>query len=376
MITVKPKVSIVMASYNHELYVKEAILSVLNQTLQDFEIIITDDGSSDDTVKMIKEINDKKIILTIFLENQGACSALNNSIKQARGKYIAVMNSDDVWVHNKLEKQVNFLENNNEIDAVFSFAKFFNENLNEFVDNEKPYFSDIFKQHNRTSEKWLENFFFAGNCLCHPSILIKAECYDITGLYDNRFRQLPDFDMWVKFIKKFNLHIIEEELVKFRIIGGYRNASSPSLPNQIRGRNELHIIYKNFFNNISINLFKKIFKKHLINLNFKDEEFAIEQAFLYLKIEIHSIIGIEMLYELLGNIVTKNILKEKYNFDEKDFMELLAKRSSFTTQSSLISGQAIMDLLINKISSTGKLDLIKILIKKLVNYITKKIYKS
>ena len=107
-----PKVSVVMASYNHEAFVREAIGSVLNQSYQDFELVITDDGSADGTVKAIQSVSDPRIRLNVFKENQGACAAVNDALARARGDYIAVLNSDDYFLPGKLEKQVAFVDAN------------------------------------------------------------------------------------------------------------------------------------------------------------------------------------------------------------------------------------------------------------------------
>ena len=115
-----PRVSIVLPSYNHEKYVRECIQSALDQTYQDFEIIITDDGSTDGTVNVIKEFDDSRIQLYTHTENEGACNAINNCIKKAAGEYIAVLNSDDAWEPTKLEKQVKYLDSHPEIGAVFT----------------------------------------------------------------------------------------------------------------------------------------------------------------------------------------------------------------------------------------------------------------
>ena len=139
-----PTVSVVIASYNHEKYVAETIESVLNQTFQDFEIIITDDGSSDKTVEMIKQFSDPRINLFVFEKNKGACSALNNSIINSKGKYIACLNSDDSWELNKLEKQVKFLDENPDIGAVFTNAKIIDENGKDF-ENKNHFYYSIFR---------------------------------------------------------------------------------------------------------------------------------------------------------------------------------------------------------------------------------------
>lgn len=365
-------VSVVIASYNHALYISEALQSVLNQSYQRFEVIITDDGSTDNSVEIIQKFTDPRITLFAFSENRGACEATNNSINHANGEYIAIMNSDDVWVYNKLEKQVSFLQQNKYADAVFSYAEFLDENLKEFALKEKLYLYEIFKQSNRTSAEWLEKFFFHGNCLCHPSILIKKDCYKKLGLYDNRFRQLPDFDMWIKFCKHFTLHILPENLVKFRILKNNMNASSPTIQNQIRGRNEHYLIMKSFFTDITLEKFKEAFSNHLKNKNCSSQiEFEIEQAFLYIKVNHTIMIGIEMLYEFLSKDSYKKVLKESYKFGDKEFQNLLGSSNVFGIQD--IS--AMLSLIYAKCYHYPKIKLFKILIIRTYSFIKYKLKK-
>ena len=101
-----PTVSVIIPSYNHERFVGACIQSALNQTFQDFEIIITDDGSTDRTVKVIENFKDPRITLFKHIRNQGVCVAANNCINHARGKYIAWLSSDDEWYPEKLGVQV------------------------------------------------------------------------------------------------------------------------------------------------------------------------------------------------------------------------------------------------------------------------------
>ena len=123
-----PLVSVIIPSYNHAPYIKECIQSVLDQTFTDFECLIEDDGSKDNTVEVIKTFKDSRINFVANPKNSGACAVANNLIKKARGKYIASINSDDIWVKDKLEKQVKFMEENPNYGAVLA----------------KPYFIDKF----------------------------------------------------------------------------------------------------------------------------------------------------------------------------------------------------------------------------------------
>ena len=112
-----PEISIIMPVYNGGKYLNEAIDSILQQTFTDFEFIIINDGSTDNSLKIIKSYNDERILL-IIQKNQGVAKSLNNGIKIAKGKYIARMDADDISYKNRLEIQYNFLENNQNVVAV------------------------------------------------------------------------------------------------------------------------------------------------------------------------------------------------------------------------------------------------------------------
>ena len=115
------KVSVILTSYNHAEYLREAIDSVLNQTFQDFELIIWDDASNDDSWQIIRSYNDSRIKAFQNPRNQGPVFGVNKAILEiATGEYIAIHHSDDVWDLSKLEKQLDFLEVNQNIGAVFS----------------------------------------------------------------------------------------------------------------------------------------------------------------------------------------------------------------------------------------------------------------
>ena len=181
-----PKVSVLIASYNHEKYIGYAIQSVLGQTYQDFEIVIVDDGSKDNSVEVIRSFTDPRIRLICFEQNQGACTAAKRLLQEAKGEYIAILNSDDAFLPEKLAKQVDFLDKNDKYGAVFSYAQIIDE-AGEIFTDENHFYSKIFVQENKSRHEWLRYFFYNGNCLCHPSIMIRSECYESVGFYDERY---------------------------------------------------------------------------------------------------------------------------------------------------------------------------------------------
>lgn len=165
----KNKVSIIMQSYNHAKYIRQSIESVLGQTFTDFEFIIIDDASTDESWSIINDYSDPRIRayrneMSKRVENtRWAISEL------AVGEYIAIQHSDDVWEMNKLEKQVTFLDSQPNIGAVFTWAHIIDDDGHPFQ-NEDHFYSHIFEQSNRTRHEWLNHFFYHGNALCHPSV--------------------------------------------------------------------------------------------------------------------------------------------------------------------------------------------------------------
>lgn len=320
-----PRITVAIPSYNHEKYVAEAIQSVLDQTYQDFEIVITNDGSTDRTGEIIRQFTDPRIRLFTFEKNQGASAAMNNCIQQARGEYIAVLNSDDIFLPDKLEKQVNFLEKNPSVGAVFGYAAIVDEDGNDFTDAKHFYYS-VFKQKNRTRFEWLNYFFWHGNALCHPSVLIRNECYKKVGLYDERLAQLPDFDFWIQLCMVYEIYVIPENLIKFRIRQHELNATGNRSEPRMRSTTELFCIQKNYLNIGSKLVFFKIFPEARRYENTFEMEllpFYLVMLSLERHHTTHSILfWLDRLFQLLANSERRQNLYEKYAFSMLDFVRL------------------------------------------------------
>ena len=152
-----PKVSVIIPSYNHADFVESAINSVLNQSLQDFEIIVTDDGSTDGTADLVSGINDPRIDLVRFEDNRGACVAANECIKRSAGEFIAMLSSDDEFLPNKLDQQVKFLNAHHKFAAVFSSVAFIDKKGNSACG--LYMYDQTFSMENRSRFQWLNHFF-------------------------------------------------------------------------------------------------------------------------------------------------------------------------------------------------------------------------
>lgn len=327
-----PKVSVIIPSYNHEKYIAGAIHSVLAQSYQDFEIVITDDGSSDNSIAEIRKFEDSRISLFVFKENKGACVAMNNCIRNATGEYIAVLNSDDAFLPTKLEKQVKFLDEHPQIKAVFGYAHIIDENGDDFTDDRHFYYN-IFKQPNRTRFEWLNHFFYKGNCLCHPSALIRRKCYEDIGYYDPRLSQLPDFDFWIRICMKYEIHVMPEELINFRIRKNNANISAQGTNTLARYNFEHLQVLKNFLKIKTHEEFLKTFPDALVSVGDRDYAIPYNLALIALKIgafgTVHQFFAINVLFEILGNGDSAARLEGEFGFKYMDLIKLAAESDIF-----------------------------------------------
>lgn len=228
-----PKVSIVLTSFNHDLYIREAIDSALQQDYQDFELIIWDDGSTDSSWKIISSYQDSRI-RAIRSQSNTCLKELNSVIFSAQGQYIAIHHSDDYWEPSKLSSQVKILDENVKIGACFTHVQAINQHGKPI--SEKPdHYTAVFNQPARSRHEWLRYLFFHGNALCHPSVLIRRECYSVLGGYNEGFFQLPDYQMWIRLCLSYEIEVIPQKLTRFRVDAERMNSmSSPTVNSYIR----------------------------------------------------------------------------------------------------------------------------------------------
>lgn len=240
-----PTVSVLIKAFNHAPYVRQTIESVLAQSFQDFEIVVTDDGSADGTLEILRSFPDPRIRLHAFEHNQGISAAMNATIARAQGRYLAILNSDDWALPGRLQRQVSFLETHPDISLVFGLPQAVDEAgapTMPFNDFEAPL---AFPDFSRRS--WLRHFFFHGNCLCAPTAMIRREAYTVAGPYDPRLTNLQDLDMWIRMlIAGHNIHVLPDRLTAFRIRDNNANMSAPRLDVMLRHRFEMTKILPRF----------------------------------------------------------------------------------------------------------------------------------
>lgn len=332
-----PTVSVIIPSYNHERYVKQCIQSVLDQTFQDFEMIVTDDGSSDRTVEIIEKFTDPRIKIFKNHTNKGASVAANNCIVNSYGKYVAMLSSDDIWFPKKLELQVNYLETHQDIPVVFSNVEWIDHN-DRLIKGDHPY-KQVFNVRNRTRFEWLRHFFSVGNSLCHPSSLIRKEKYLEVGLLDPSFASLPDYDLWVRFCLKYDIHILDQPLVYFRRISETANASGININNLIRNRFENKQILNHYLNIQDVQEFLAIFPG-AIDYGKPSPEiipYLLGRVAIDSRTDFRMLWGLETIHALLKDEMKSKKLEVSCGFTYRDFIQLAGECDAYKI--SLISIQ-------------------------------------
>lgn len=328
------KVSIILSSYNHANYIAEAIQSALEQTFTDFELLIFDDGSSDNSREIIKTFADPRIKFFLHENNCGPRIILTEAVKNARGKYIAIHHSDDAWELDKLEQQVDFLDAHEEYAACFTRVKFIDEKSqpNELADND--YYKKVFEQENRTRAEWLKYFFYNANCLCHPSLMIRREVYEKYNLLDFfGLWQLPDYFMWIKLCFHENFYILPEKLTKFRLRRKTQdNMSASTFDKLVRAESEFFLIAQNFLDEFKDDkFFLEVFpeaKKFIVDGEF-NRNFAFAQICFGEARTSYKLIGLSILKNLLSDEKTATQIKKLYDYDEKTFLKDSGKYDVF-----------------------------------------------
>jgi alpha-1,3-rhamnosyltransferase len=199
----RPLVSVLIALYNHEKYVEFAIQSVMNQTYKNIELIVINDGSTDNSDKVIQSLLEKYDFTYYSQENKGLIFTLNRLRNISKGKYISLLASDDAFVNTKVEILVNYLENNPQYSMVYSNMYLINTE-NEIIGNIK----DGGKEGIIFEDLLCGNFFI--NSL---TILLKKEIY---MKYDYEKGYIEDLQMWLKIAKENEIGFVDEYLVFYR----------------------------------------------------------------------------------------------------------------------------------------------------------------
>ncbi|MGP4082842.1 glycosyltransferase family 2 protein [Pseudalkalibacillus sp. R45] len=206
-------ISVVMAVYNGEHYLQEAIESILNQSYQNFEFIIVNDGSLDNTAEILKDVQDSRVRIIHIPKNKGAANALNIAIKNASGDWIAIQDADDLSMPTRLEEQAAYVREHPHLAAIGT--------LKECMSGNK----EIPSKRLRTEEfgnflvssEHMKAYRFYINPLCHGSVLFSKKIFKEVGGYDSSYKICYDYDLWMRMFEVGPIHKINKKLYQYRI---------------------------------------------------------------------------------------------------------------------------------------------------------------
>ena len=223
----KPLVSVIISTYNEEKYIAESIRSILLQDYPNIEIIIVDDASTDDTVRIIREMKSDKVRLYLNKENKKLAHNLNFAISKANGKYVARMDADDIAWKNRISEQVAYMEKHPDIDVLAAFAKSFGD-------------STILKSGPCEHEDIFAQLLFT-NPLCHPTVMFRKSTIDY--LYDESCAAGQDYELWARIINQKKFHVIDKVLLNYRVINRQRKVEYLQLQKQSALKARMHLFY-------------------------------------------------------------------------------------------------------------------------------------
>ncbi len=212
-----------MSVYNDENYVENSIRSILRQTYNNIEFIIVNDGSTDKTKKIISKYENKNVIVIENEKNIGLTKSLNKGIRVSSGDYIARIDADDLASKKRIEEQVQYMNENPHVGLLGSFYCLINEE-GEVIRQVSP----------PTSTSQLKKMLItSGTPFRHSSVMIKRECLNEVGTYNENFEQGQDNELWIRIASKYSVNILPEFLCYARIRSGSITSERSVLYNQL-----------------------------------------------------------------------------------------------------------------------------------------------
>lgn len=200
-----PKVSVIIPTYNRGRFISHAIMSVLSQTYKDYEIIVVDDGSTDDTKKRVQKFGDQ--VRYIYQKNRGPSAARNTGIRRAKGKYIAFCDSDDQFLPDKLEKQMKYIRKHPECRFLYSWY-YDVDPLGKVIKKKKPLVSK--------NQQQLQYLLLNRKLVIRTStVLVHQSCFNKAGIFNEKYWTSEDWDMWLRILAYYPGHCLKVPLSEY-----------------------------------------------------------------------------------------------------------------------------------------------------------------
>ncbi|APY10009.1 hypothetical protein BWZ22_01555 [Seonamhaeicola sp. S2-3] len=281
-----PLISVVLPVYNVAPFIKEALDSVLNQTIQDFEVLVIDDCSTDDTLKIVKDFKDDRIRIIEKQQNKGLIDSLNIGFKEAKGQYIARMDGDDINVLNRFEKQLNVLQNNPEIKACGCWLQQFG-NVNKTIKH-KEFHDEI-----------------VARMLLHCSMSMGAVMLERKAVSEYKFDtsrvHVEDYDFWARIAWSCKFYNIQEVLYYYRV-----------------HNNQVTHVHKGFQIKADIPIKLFLFKKLKYNTELYSDKLITKMLLLNQYVEVDEV---KLFFDWLKALSKLNIKQQVYS--QKELLKVL-----------------------------------------------------
>mgnify|MGYP005844005933 CR=1 FL=1 len=293
-----PLISVIVPTHNRGHLIKRAIESILNQTFQDFEVIVVDDGSTDSTEEVIKKINNNKVVYVKHDSNKGASAARNTGIKNSRGKYIAFLDSDDIWLKDKLEKQLNEFNLSSPDTAVVHCGV-------QYIDykTQQPLTQWIIRED--VNKNIFNNF---GAAPGTPTMLIRKDALLDVGFFDESIPSHEETELSMRLAKKYKFALVDEFLV-LALKNHSQITANPDL--FIRGKEIIYEKHKDYLTKyLAYNLCNIIAGDSIIKENYQKARKYLFEALKHKPFKIKTVFSLAL--SLVAPQLNRKLYKMKY----------------------------------------------------------------
>lgn len=324
-----PEISVCMVCYNHAAFVGTAMASVLRQTFADFEFLILDNGSTDASLAVMQGFDDARISMEALPKNIHSTCAANHLLSRARGRYVAMICSDDAWLPDKLARQAAWLDAHERCAVVFSRVEVMN-------DRGRPcrlptvYDCRFNIQPNRAAHDWLRLLYRFDNPFCCSSAMLRRSVWRQCGPFDERSRNIQDMIFWMRILFRHPVHILDSRLTRMRLHARMDNVSAASAANMVLVANEARLFYSDFFAHVTS---REIFDAIFPHAAPRHRAMAARDP--QLALALHTLTrpptvmagawALHRLYELTATAAQRRVYQERYGFD---ILELYALAQS------------------------------------------------
>ncbi|MEW6096632.1 MAG: glycosyltransferase [bacterium] len=265
MLAKNPKVSVCIPNYNYGHFIGDAIRSVLAQTYKDFELIIVDNCSADNSEEVIKSFRDPRIRFYKNEKNIGMTANWNKCLSLARGEYISILHADDVYLPNFLEEGVKVLDTNPKVGMVYSQVKYINDKGKVIGDSRglQP-----LKSYVLAGEKEFQKLVTHSTNIFCPAVMVRKSIYNAIGNFDESFSLASDYDMWLRISLNYDVAFISQPLACYRV----HEDSETTLNLNMLVKEDYEVLKKTYsnlskekqyFRNLVLTALRRISKKNL-----------------------------------------------------------------------------------------------------------------